>query len=127
MCWYCVYCTYFISATGLQLYACCWLFQSLRSCVSEVIQAIDNQLSKQDDLQKKKVCYPSFSLALSFNHNLYSSLNSIYSLKCSVKVNSLSSSFYYHHPSGVCIEVNSGGALSGEDREDPSLTEPQRI
>uniref|UniRef100_A0A667XGL3 Conserved oligomeric Golgi complex subunit 2 n=1 Tax=Myripristis murdjan TaxID=586833 RepID=A0A667XGL3_9TELE len=29
---------------------------SLRSCVSEVIQAIDNQLSKQDDLQKKKVC-----------------------------------------------------------------------
>ncbi|XP_029030731.1 conserved oligomeric Golgi complex subunit 2 [Betta splendens] len=28
---------------------------SLRSCVSEVIQAIDNQLSKQDDLQKKKV------------------------------------------------------------------------
>lgn len=36
--------------------ACCWLLQSLRSCVSEVIQAIDNQLSKQDDLQKKKVC-----------------------------------------------------------------------
>ncbi|XP_036980635.1 conserved oligomeric Golgi complex subunit 2 [Acanthopagrus latus] len=29
---------------------------SLRSCVSEVIQAIDSQLSKQDDLQKKKVC-----------------------------------------------------------------------
>lgn len=29
---------------------------SLRSCVSEVIQAIDNQLSKQEDLQKKKVC-----------------------------------------------------------------------
>ncbi|XP_056147814.1 conserved oligomeric Golgi complex subunit 2 [Lampris incognitus] len=29
---------------------------SLRSCVNEVIQAIDNQLSKQDDLQKKKVC-----------------------------------------------------------------------
>ncbi|XP_034040757.1 conserved oligomeric Golgi complex subunit 2 [Thalassophryne amazonica] len=29
---------------------------SLRACVSEVIQAIDNQLSKQDDLQKKKVC-----------------------------------------------------------------------
>uniref|UniRef100_A0A3Q1I2X7 Conserved oligomeric Golgi complex subunit 2 n=1 Tax=Anabas testudineus TaxID=64144 RepID=A0A3Q1I2X7_ANATE len=29
---------------------------SLRSCVSEVIQAIDKQLSKQDDLQKKKVC-----------------------------------------------------------------------
>uniref|UniRef100_A0AAQ5YKU3 Conserved oligomeric Golgi complex subunit 2 n=1 Tax=Amphiprion ocellaris TaxID=80972 RepID=A0AAQ5YKU3_AMPOC len=28
---------------------------SLRSCVSEVIQAIDNQLSKQEDLQKKKV------------------------------------------------------------------------
>ena len=31
------------------------LLQSLRSCVSEVIQAIDNQLSKQEDLQKKKV------------------------------------------------------------------------
>uniref|UniRef100_A0A8C6U0G1 Conserved oligomeric Golgi complex subunit 2 n=1 Tax=Neogobius melanostomus TaxID=47308 RepID=A0A8C6U0G1_9GOBI len=30
--------------------------QSLRSCVSEVIQAIDNQLSKQEDLQNKKVC-----------------------------------------------------------------------
>ncbi|KAM9808571.1 conserved oligomeric Golgi complex subunit 2 [Syngnathus typhle] len=29
---------------------------SLRSCVSEVIQAIDAQLSKQEDLQKKKVC-----------------------------------------------------------------------
>ncbi|XP_030603882.1 conserved oligomeric Golgi complex subunit 2 [Archocentrus centrarchus] len=29
---------------------------SLRSSVSEVIQAIDNQLSKQEDLQKKKVC-----------------------------------------------------------------------
>ncbi|XP_061646072.1 conserved oligomeric Golgi complex subunit 2 isoform X1 [Phyllopteryx taeniolatus] len=29
---------------------------SLRSCVSEVIQAIDVQLSKQEDLQKKKVC-----------------------------------------------------------------------
>ncbi|KAM3605827.1 uncharacterized protein V6R79_005444 [Siganus canaliculatus] len=29
---------------------------SLRSCVSEVIQAIDHQLSKQEDLQKKKVC-----------------------------------------------------------------------
>ncbi|TMS04286.1 Conserved oligomeric Golgi complex subunit 2 [Larimichthys crocea] len=29
---------------------------SLRSCVSEVIQAIDSQLSKQEDLQKKKVC-----------------------------------------------------------------------
>ncbi|XP_061601551.1 conserved oligomeric Golgi complex subunit 2 [Cololabis saira] len=29
---------------------------SLRSCVSEVIQAIDNRLSKQEDLQKKKVC-----------------------------------------------------------------------
>lgn len=28
---------------------------SLRSCVSEVIQAIDSQLSKHDDLQKKKV------------------------------------------------------------------------
>ncbi|XP_060895964.1 conserved oligomeric Golgi complex subunit 2 [Labrus mixtus] len=28
---------------------------SLRSCVSEVIEAIDSQLSKQDDLQKKKV------------------------------------------------------------------------
>uniref|UniRef100_A0A4W5RXY2 Conserved oligomeric Golgi complex subunit 2 n=1 Tax=Hucho hucho TaxID=62062 RepID=A0A4W5RXY2_9TELE len=29
---------------------------SLRTSVSEVIQAIDNQLSKQDDLQNKKVC-----------------------------------------------------------------------
>ncbi|XP_075997842.1 conserved oligomeric Golgi complex subunit 2 [Genypterus blacodes] len=29
---------------------------SLRSCVSEVIEAIDTQLSKQDDLQKKKAC-----------------------------------------------------------------------
>uniref|UniRef100_A0A3Q3MYP8 Conserved oligomeric Golgi complex subunit 2 n=1 Tax=Mastacembelus armatus TaxID=205130 RepID=A0A3Q3MYP8_9TELE len=29
---------------------------SLQSCVNEVIQAIDNQLSKQEDLQKKKVC-----------------------------------------------------------------------
>ncbi|XP_010887016.2 conserved oligomeric Golgi complex subunit 2 [Esox lucius] len=29
---------------------------SLRTSVSEVIQAIDNQLSKQDDLQKKKMC-----------------------------------------------------------------------
>uniref|UniRef100_A0A3B4F576 Conserved oligomeric Golgi complex subunit 2 n=1 Tax=Pundamilia nyererei TaxID=303518 RepID=A0A3B4F576_9CICH len=29
---------------------------SLRSCVSEVIQAIDNQLLKHEDLQKKKVC-----------------------------------------------------------------------
>uniref|UniRef100_A0A8C7ZFH8 Conserved oligomeric Golgi complex subunit 2 n=1 Tax=Oryzias sinensis TaxID=183150 RepID=A0A8C7ZFH8_9TELE len=29
---------------------------SLRSCVSEVIQAIDNELSKQDDIQKKKDC-----------------------------------------------------------------------
>uniref|UniRef100_A0A8D0AL94 Conserved oligomeric Golgi complex subunit 2 n=1 Tax=Sander lucioperca TaxID=283035 RepID=A0A8D0AL94_SANLU len=29
---------------------------SLRSCVSEVIKAIDNQLTKQEDLQKKKVC-----------------------------------------------------------------------
>ncbi|XP_077585572.1 conserved oligomeric Golgi complex subunit 2 isoform X1 [Stigmatopora nigra] len=29
---------------------------SLRSCVSVVIQAIDSQLSKQEDLQKKKVC-----------------------------------------------------------------------
>uniref|UniRef100_A0A8D0AM02 Conserved oligomeric Golgi complex subunit 2 n=1 Tax=Sander lucioperca TaxID=283035 RepID=A0A8D0AM02_SANLU len=28
---------------------------SLRSCVSEVIKAIDNQLTKQEDLQKKKV------------------------------------------------------------------------
>lgn len=30
-------------------------FQSLRACVSEVIQAIDDQLFKQEDLQKKKV------------------------------------------------------------------------
>ncbi|KAJ7984905.1 hypothetical protein DPEC_G00359610 [Dallia pectoralis] len=29
---------------------------SLRTSVGEVIQAIDNQLSKQDDLQKKKMC-----------------------------------------------------------------------
>ncbi|XP_057704590.1 conserved oligomeric Golgi complex subunit 2 [Corythoichthys intestinalis] len=29
---------------------------SLRSCVSVVIQSIDSQLSKQEDLQKKKVC-----------------------------------------------------------------------
>lgn len=29
---------------------------SFRSCVSEIIQAIDNQLSKQEDIQKKKVC-----------------------------------------------------------------------
>uniref|UniRef100_A0A8C7F8X3 Conserved oligomeric Golgi complex subunit 2 n=1 Tax=Oncorhynchus kisutch TaxID=8019 RepID=A0A8C7F8X3_ONCKI len=29
---------------------------SLRTSVSEVIQAIDNQLSKQDDLQNKKMC-----------------------------------------------------------------------
>uniref|UniRef100_A0AAR2IZK6 Conserved oligomeric Golgi complex subunit 2 n=1 Tax=Pygocentrus nattereri TaxID=42514 RepID=A0AAR2IZK6_PYGNA len=29
---------------------------SLRSAVSEVIQAIDTQLSKQDDIQKKKIC-----------------------------------------------------------------------
>ncbi|KAG7333833.1 hypothetical protein KOW79_002240 [Hemibagrus wyckioides] len=29
---------------------------SLRSSVSEVIQAIDTQLTKQDDIQKKKVC-----------------------------------------------------------------------
>ncbi|KAL0983817.1 hypothetical protein UPYG_G00133130 [Umbra pygmaea] len=29
---------------------------SLRTCVSEVIQSIDNQLAKQDDLQKKKMC-----------------------------------------------------------------------
>ncbi len=33
----------------------CYLLQSLRSCVSEVILAIDSQLSKQEDLQKKKV------------------------------------------------------------------------
>lgn len=32
-----------------------YLLQSLRSCVSEVIKAIDNQLTKQEDLQKKKV------------------------------------------------------------------------
>lgn len=31
------------------------LLQGLRTCVSEVIQAIDSQLSKQEDLQKKKV------------------------------------------------------------------------
>lgn len=30
-------------------------FQSLRACVSEVIQSIDDQLFKQEDLQKKKV------------------------------------------------------------------------
>ncbi|XP_064806396.1 conserved oligomeric Golgi complex subunit 2 isoform X2 [Oncorhynchus masou masou] len=30
--------------------------ESLRTSVSEVIQAIDNQLSKQDDLQNKKMC-----------------------------------------------------------------------
>lgn len=36
----------------------CYLLQSLRSCVSEVIQAIDSQLSKQEDLQKKKVLAP---------------------------------------------------------------------
>ncbi|XP_067278091.1 conserved oligomeric Golgi complex subunit 2 [Pseudorasbora parva] len=29
---------------------------SLRSAVNEVIEAIDNQLSKQDDIQKKKLC-----------------------------------------------------------------------
>ncbi|KAG1927160.1 conserved oligomeric Golgi complex subunit 2 [Pimephales promelas] len=29
---------------------------SLRSSVNEVIEAIDNQLSKQDDIQKKKLC-----------------------------------------------------------------------
>lgn len=37
-----------------------FLLQSFRSCVSEIIQAIDNQLSKQEDIQKKKVwklCY----------------------------------------------------------------------
>lgn len=31
------------------------------------------------------------------------------------------------HPSGVCIEADSGGALSGEDRKDPPLTELQGI
>lgn len=30
-------------------------FQSLRACVSDVIQSIDDQLFKQEDLQKKKV------------------------------------------------------------------------
>lgn len=28
---------------------------------------------------------------------------------------------------GVCNEADSGGPLSGEDREDPSLTELQRL
>jgi len=37
------------------VYAHFYLFQSLRSCVSEVIQAIDNQLFKQEVLQNKKV------------------------------------------------------------------------
>lgn len=37
------------------IYACLIYFQSLRACVSEVIQAIDDQLFKQEDLQKKKV------------------------------------------------------------------------
>lgn len=31
------------------------------------------------------------------------------------------------HLSGVCIEADSGGALSGEDWEDPPLTELQGI
>lgn len=30
--------------------------QSLKSSVNEVIDAIDTQLSKQEDIQKKKVC-----------------------------------------------------------------------
>lgn len=34
-----------------------WLAQSLRSSVNEVIQAIDTQLAKQDDIQKKKVWF----------------------------------------------------------------------
>lgn len=37
------------------IYICLIFFQSLRACVSEVIQAIDDQLFKQEDLQKKKV------------------------------------------------------------------------
>lgn len=31
--------------------------QSLKSSVKEVIDAIDTQLSKQEDIHKKKVCY----------------------------------------------------------------------
>lgn len=31
--------------------------QSLRSSVNEVIEAIDTQLSKQDDIKKKKVSH----------------------------------------------------------------------
>ncbi len=49
----------------------CYSLQSLRSCVSEVIQAIENQLSKQEDLQKKKVCVLVLCLTLSFDHILY--------------------------------------------------------
>lgn len=48
--------------------SCCLHFsQSLRSSVNEVIQAIDTQLTKQDDIQKKKVCrfiYLLFSLIM---------------------------------------------------------------
>lgn len=50
----------------------CCLLQSLRLCVSEVIQAIDNQLSKQEDLQKKKVWFPIFlSIDIILSHFLY--------------------------------------------------------
>lgn len=45
-------------------YVCLIHFQSLRACVSEVIQAIDDQLFKQEDLQKKKVPSPRSSSAL---------------------------------------------------------------
>lgn len=114
-----------INSCHKRFYACWCLLQSLRLCVSEVIQAIDNQLSKQEDLQKKKVCcfprYLNFMIVWPFYLGFAPVLEPFHSNTHFQKVNSC------HHPPGVCTEANPSGALGGEDREDPPLTELQGI
>lgn len=40
---------------GIQLFILAFSSQSLKSCVSEGIRAVDDRLSKQEDIRRKKV------------------------------------------------------------------------
>lgn len=62
------------------------LLQSLRSCVSEVIQAIDDQMSKQEDLQKKKVCQTSSFTLIPFFYSLVMYYNPDYNCFITIQV-----------------------------------------
>lgn len=113
-------------------------FQSLRACVSEVIQSIDDQLFKQEDLQKKKVPSVQFHVLqilgwLVFNWGVNAMCNS-FTREHVAKYGSWHTAefcqllfflFSMSSLSGICAKADSGGAVRRKDWKDPPLAKLQ--